>query len=89
MLLFKGSLALPTMHWRTALDQCRARRPRRHLGFDLVAFCMVALKHQSEANLKTFAAASSNRPLVRQTWMVSGDRRTMLTISQVKAAGAG
>ena len=25
------------------------------LGYDLVAFCMVGLKHQSDANLKSFA----------------------------------
>lgn len=48
------------------------------LGFDLVAFCMVGLKHQSETNLKAFAAATSNWPLVRQAWMVSGDSDFLL-----------
>ena len=48
------------------------------LGYDLVAFCMVGLKHQSEANLKAFAAATSNWPLVRQAWMVSGDSDFLL-----------
>ena len=48
------------------------------LGFDLVAFCMVGLKHQSEANLKAFAAATTEWPLVRQAWMVSGDSDFLL-----------
>jgi DNA-binding Lrp family transcriptional regulator len=48
------------------------------LGFDLVAFCMVGLKHQSEANLKAFASATSEWPLVRQAWMVSGDSDFLL-----------
>jgi len=48
------------------------------LGFDLVAFCMVGLKRQSEANLKAFAAATDRWPLVRQAWMVSGDSDFLL-----------
>ncbi|PWE52621.1 ArsR family transcriptional regulator [Metarhizobium album] len=48
------------------------------LGFDLVAFCMVGLRHQSEANLKAFAAATAGWPLVRQAWMVSGDSDFLL-----------
>jgi len=48
------------------------------LGFDLVAFCMVGLKHQSEANLKAFAAATTEWLLVRQAWMVSGDSDFLL-----------
>ncbi|MDQ0454544.1 Lrp/AsnC family transcriptional regulator [Rhizobium paknamense] len=48
------------------------------LGFDLVAFCMVGLKHQSEANLKSFAAATENWPLVRQAWMVNGESDFLL-----------
>jgi len=48
------------------------------LGFDLVAFCMVGLKRQSEANLKAFAAATDGWPLVRQAWMVSGDSDFLL-----------
>lgn len=48
------------------------------LGFDLVAFCMVGLKHQSEANLKAFAAATAEWQLVRQAWMVSGDSDFLL-----------
>ena len=48
------------------------------LGLDLVAFCMVGLKHQSEANLKAFAASTTGWPLVRQAWMVSGDSDFLL-----------
>lgn len=48
------------------------------LGYDLVAFCMVGLKHQSEANLKAFAAATGEWPMVRQAWMVSGDSDFLL-----------
>jgi DNA-binding Lrp family transcriptional regulator len=48
------------------------------LGFDLVAFCMVGLKRQSETNLKAFAAATERWPLVRQAWMVSGESDFLL-----------
>lgn len=50
----------------------------RTLGFDLVAFCMVGLKHQSEKELKAFAAASEGWPIVRQAWMVSGESDFLL-----------
>jgi DNA-binding Lrp family transcriptional regulator len=48
------------------------------LGYDLVAFCMVGLKHQSDANLKAFSAATEAWPLVRQAWMVNGDSDFLL-----------
>jgi DNA-binding Lrp family transcriptional regulator len=48
------------------------------LGFDLVAFCMVGLKHQSDANLKAFAATTNQWPLVRQAWMVNGESDFLL-----------
>jgi DNA-binding Lrp family transcriptional regulator len=48
------------------------------LGFDLVAFCMVGLKHQSDANLKAFAAMTNQWPIVRETWMVSGESDFLL-----------
>lgn len=50
----------------------------RKLGYDLVAFCMIGLKHQSESELKAFAAASESWPMVRQAWMVSGDSDFLL-----------
>ena len=48
------------------------------LGLDLVAFCVVGLKHQSEANLRSFADSTESWPLVRQAWMVSGDSDFLL-----------
>jgi DNA-binding Lrp family transcriptional regulator len=48
------------------------------LGFDLVAFCMVGLKHQSEATLKSFAATTAEWTIVRQAWMLSGDSDFLL-----------
>ncbi|HAU76130.1 Lrp/AsnC family transcriptional regulator [Agrobacterium sp. 33MFTa1.1] len=48
------------------------------LGFDLVAFCMIGLKRQSDSNLKAFAAATAGWPLVRQAWMVSGESDFLL-----------
>ena len=48
------------------------------LGFDVVAFCLIGLRHQSEAELKTFADRTRNWPIVRSAWMVSGDSDFML-----------
>lgn len=48
------------------------------LGFDLVAFCLVGLQHQSDANLKSFARRTDSWPLVRAAWMVSGETDFLL-----------
>jgi DNA-binding Lrp family transcriptional regulator len=48
------------------------------LGFDVVAFCLVGLKHQSEAELKAFADCTRHWPIVRAAWMVSGDSDFLL-----------
>ncbi len=48
------------------------------LGFDLVAFCMVGLKRQTDAELKSFASRVGNWPVVREAWMVSGDSDFLL-----------
>lgn len=48
------------------------------LKYDLVAFCMVGLKHQSDANLKSFAAATRDWYIVRESWMVSGETDFLL-----------
>lgn len=48
------------------------------LGYDLVAFCMIGLKHQSDSTLKAFAAATQGWTMVRQAWMVSGDSDFLL-----------
>ena len=48
------------------------------LGFDLVAFCMIGLKRQSDTDLKSFAARAQTWPIVREAWMVSGDSDFLL-----------
>ena len=54
------------------------------LGYDLVAFCMVGLKHQSDANLKAFAKQTAKWPLVREAWMVSGRVRFSVAMRRRK-----
>lgn len=48
------------------------------LGVDLVAFCMVGLKRQSDADLKAFGAKVQQWPMVREAWMVNGDSDFLL-----------
>jgi len=48
------------------------------LGLDVVAFCLVGLHHQSEAELRTFADLTRNWPIVRAAWMVSGESDFLL-----------
>lgn len=48
------------------------------LGFDVVAFCLVGLHHQSDAELKEFAERTRAWPIVREAWMVSGDSDFLL-----------
>ncbi|GLQ37260.1 leucine-responsive regulatory protein [Rhizobium albus] len=48
------------------------------LGYDLVAFTMVGLIHQSDGNLKEFAAMTTMWPIVRAAWMVSGESDFLL-----------
>ena len=48
------------------------------LGQEIVAFCLVGLHHQSDAELKAFAALTGNWPLVREAWMVSGESDFLL-----------
>jgi DNA-binding Lrp family transcriptional regulator len=48
------------------------------LGQDVVAFCLVGLNHQSDAELKAFADLTRNWPIVRQAWMVSGESDFLL-----------
>ena len=56
----------------------RAMLQASQLGYDLVAFCMVGLKQQSDSKLKAFAADMETRTLVRQAWMVSGETDFLL-----------
>lgn len=48
------------------------------LGFDLVAFCLIGLNHQSETELKKFSERANAWPIVRRAWMVSGESDFML-----------
>ncbi len=48
------------------------------LGMEVVAFCLVGLKHQAEAELKAFAERTRNWPIVREAWMVSGESDFLL-----------
>ncbi len=48
------------------------------LGHDIVAFCLVGLHHQSEAELKAFSQLAQGWPLVRRAWMVSGETDFLL-----------
>jgi DNA-binding Lrp family transcriptional regulator len=50
------------------------------LGFDLVAFCLIGLHHQSETELKAFADLTRSWPMVRTAWMVSGESDFMLHV---------
>ena len=56
----------------------RAILNAQSLGYDLVAFSMVGLVHQSEANLKEFAAMTERWSIVREAWMVSGETDFLL-----------
>lgn len=48
------------------------------LGFDVVAFCLVGLHLQSDAELKSFAEMTRAWPIVRRAWMVSGESDFLL-----------
>lgn len=48
------------------------------LGTDVLAFCLVGLKHHSEADLKAFSTQAREWPIVREAWMVSGESDFML-----------
>lgn len=48
------------------------------LGMEVVAFCLVGLKHQSEAELKAFAERTRKWVNVREAWMVSGESDFLL-----------
>jgi DNA-binding Lrp family transcriptional regulator len=48
------------------------------LGLDVVAFCLVGLQHQSDAELKAFSEATRQWKLVREAWMVSGESDFLL-----------
>ncbi|MER9315824.1 Lrp/AsnC family transcriptional regulator [Mesorhizobium sp. M0659] len=48
------------------------------LGMDVVAFCLIGLHHQADAELKAFAERTRGWPIVRDAWMVSGESDFLL-----------
>ncbi|RWC86670.1 MAG: Lrp/AsnC family transcriptional regulator [Mesorhizobium sp.] len=48
------------------------------LGLDVVAFCLVGLHHQADAELRIFADHTRGWPIVRDAWMVSGESDFLL-----------
>ncbi|MCS0493726.1 Lrp/AsnC family transcriptional regulator [Ancylobacter mangrovi] len=51
----------------------RALLDEKQLGFELMAFAMVHLVSQAEADLNAFAGQVERWPLVRACWMLSGE----------------
>jgi DNA-binding Lrp family transcriptional regulator len=56
----------------------RAMLDGPQLGFEVVAFCLIGLHHQSDAELKAFSELTRGWPIVRKAWMVSGDSDFLL-----------
>lgn len=56
----------------------RALLDEKKLGYDLMAFAMVHLVSQAEADLNAFAAQVERWPLVRDCWMLSGETDFLL-----------
>jgi DNA-binding Lrp family transcriptional regulator len=56
----------------------RALLNTQDLGFPVVAFCLIGLQHQSDAELKAFAEKAMAWPMVRRAWMVSGETDFLL-----------
>ncbi len=48
------------------------------LGMEVVAFCLVGLHHQSDAELRSFSDRTRNWPIVRAAWLVSGESDFLL-----------
>jgi len=55
-----------------------ARFDARMLGFEVVAFAMVTLRQQGEAELREFENRCLQWPLVREAYMLTGDADYML-----------
>lgn len=74
-----GISAPPCLRRVRALEEAglirgyRALLDEKRLGFEVVAFAMVNLSSQAEADLKAFEAYVRRQPLVRECWMLSGE----------------
>jgi DNA-binding Lrp family transcriptional regulator len=56
----------------------RALLDNASLGMTVVAFCLVGLNRQSDADLKAFSKLAGDWPIVRSAWMVSGESDFLL-----------
>ena len=74
-----GISAPPCLRRVRALEEAglvrgyRALLEEKALGFDVVAFAMVGLVNQSEADLVAFEAKVVGWPMVRECYAISGD----------------
>ena len=59
----------------------RALLNARRSGYDVVAFCLIGLHHQAEAELKAFADRTRNWPIVRRGLDGVGRIRTSCCIA--------
>ena len=51
------------------------------LGMDVVAFCLIGLHHQSDAELRTFAGRTRGWPIVRDAWNRANLWRSALSLT--------
>jgi DNA-binding Lrp family transcriptional regulator len=74
-----GISAPPCLRRVRALEEAgyirayRALLDEKALGYELVAFAMVHLTSQAEADLAAFETFVRAQPLVRECWMLSGE----------------
>lgn len=74
-----GISAPPCLRRVRALEEAgfikgyRGLLDEKRLGYELVAFAMVHLSSQAEADLNAFEAYVRKQPLVRECWMLSGE----------------
>ncbi|GIK81353.1 MAG: Lrp/AsnC family transcriptional regulator [Pseudorhodoplanes sp.] len=74
-----GISAPPCLRRVRALEEAgfirgyRGLLDEKRLGYEVVAFAMVHLSSQAEADLNAFEAYVRKQPLVRECWMLSGE----------------
>ena len=74
-----GISAPPCLRRVRALEEAgyikgyRGLLDEKRLGYELVAFAMVHLSSQAEADLSAFETYVRKQPLVRECWMLSGE----------------
>ncbi|MEM8811752.1 MAG: Lrp/AsnC family transcriptional regulator [Pseudomonadota bacterium] len=74
-----GISAPPCLRRVRALEEAgiikgfRALLDEKELGYDVIAFAMVGLQSQAEADLVAFEDRVRDWPLVREAWMLSGE----------------